>query len=205
MTQNVQTGGSGATNLGLVAWIAYGVLSGGGHWIAAALVALIISLLIVAHEYTRNAVKIMSCTTVGYFVFALLVTIAFGPGLFKYYNLILTWGVFAIVAWVTLLIGSPFTLQYAREQAPFEIWDHPLFMRLNVILTEVFAVMFSVNTGLGALAIVTGRILLIGLLVPISLLVAAIVFSSKYPNRYFQRVAPEFAAAQAAAAGQAND
>lgn len=205
MAQNVQTGGSAATNFGLVAWIAYGVISAGGHWIAAALVALIIAVLIVAHEYTRNAVKLMSCMTVGYFVFTLLITIAFGPGLFKYYNLILTWGVFAIVAWITLLIGAPFTLQYAREQAPVEIWDQPLFMRLNVILTEVFAVMFSVNSGLGALALATGHILVIGLLVPISLLGAAIVFSGKYPNRYFQRVAPDWVAAQAAAAAHVND
>jgi len=199
MTQNVQTAGSPATNFGIVAWVVYGVVSGAGHWVVAALVALLVSLLIVAHEYSRNAVKIMNVTTVAYFAFALVTTIAVGPALFKNDNLFLAWGVFAIVAWVTLLIGFPFTIQYAREQAPPEIWDHPLFIRLNVILTVVFAVMFSVNTGLGALALATGHLLVVGLLIPMVLLVAAIVFSGRYPNRYFQRVAPEWAAAAQAA------
>jgi len=40
MTQNVQPAGSVLTNYGIVAWIVYGVLSGGGHWIGAALGAL---------------------------------------------------------------------------------------------------------------------------------------------------------------------
>jgi all-trans-retinol 13,14-reductase len=204
MTQNVQTGSSAATNFSIVAWLAYGALSSVGHWVGAAITALIVAIAIVAFENRRNAVKIMSLTTVGYFAFALVVTTAIGPWLFKYYNISLAWGLFALVAWVTLLVGFPFTIQYAREQAPREIWDHPLFMRLNVILTVVFALMFSVNSVLGALALVTGRLLTLGILLPISLLVAAIIFSGQYPKRYFQRVAPDWVAAQAQAR-RAND
>lgn len=81
-------------------------------------------------------------------------TIAVGPALFKNYNTFLTWSVFAIVTWVTLLIGFPFTLQYAREQA--EVWDHPLFMHFNVILTVSFGPMFTVNAGFGVISSITG-------------------------------------------------
>src|SRR5712664_4266430 len=48
----------------------------------------------------------------------------------------------------------PFTIQYAREQAPREVWDNPLFMRLNVILTVAFGLMFTVNAGLEVIALV---------------------------------------------------
>jgi all-trans-retinol 13,14-reductase len=195
MTQNVQPAGSAATNYGIVAWIVYGVISGSGHWIAASLVALIIALAIVAHEYKYHATKIMSCTTVAFFAFALMITVAVGPALFKYYNVFLTWGAFAIVTWVTLLIGFPFTIQYAREQTPREIWDHPLFMRLNVILTVSFALAFTINAGLGVIALRTGYLLSLGLLLPIFLLSAAIVFSARYPKHFTQRFAPAWAAA----------
>ncbi len=205
MTQNAPTGGSAATNFGLVAWVIYGVISGSGHWIAAALLALIIAVAIVALEKRRDAVKIMSLTTVGYFAFALVITIAFGPWLFKSYNIALAWGVFAVVAWITLIAGFPFTIQYAREKAPPEIWNHLLFVRLNVILTWIFAVVFSVNTGLGLLALMTDRLLTLGLLLPILLLVAAMVFSSHYPKRYLQRIALDWAASPPAMAGTAND
>lgn len=205
MTQHVQSSGSAATNFGFAVWITYGVLSGNGYWIVAALGALAIASAIVAHEHSRNATKIMDCTTVGYFVFTLITTIAIGPWLFKNYNVFLTWTVFGLVTWTTLLIGFPFTIQYAREQAPVEVWDHPLFMRLNIIVTVMFGLMFTVNAGLGVLALMTGHLIVLGLIVPIALLISAIVFSSIYPKSYAERFAPEWSAAQTAnAAGATN-
>ena len=205
MTEQVQSSGSAATNFGFAVWITYGVLSGNGYWIVAALGALAIASAIVAHEHRRRATKIMDCTTVAYFVFTLITTIAVGPWLFKNYNVFLTWTVFAMVTWATLLIGFPFTIQYAREQAPVEVWDHPLFMRLNVILTVVFGLMFTVNAGLGVLALMTGHLIMLGLIVPIALLIAAIVFSSIYPKRYAERFVPDSNAPSTANAVGAND
>jgi all-trans-retinol 13,14-reductase len=205
MTQNVQPAGSVLTNYGIVAWIVYGVLSGGGHWIGAALGALAVALAILMHEYRCHAVKILNCTAAAFFAFSLMTTIAVGPALFKNYNTFLTWSVFAIMTWVTLLIGFPFTLQYAREQAPREVWDHPLFMHLNIILTVAFGLMFTVNAGFGVIALITGHLLTLGLLLPISLLIACIVFSKQYPQRYSQRFAPDWVAAQAAKEGRADD
>jgi len=75
----------------------------------------VVALAILAHEYRCHAVKIVNCTAAAFFAFSLMTTIAVGPALFKNYNTFITWSVFAIVTWVTLLIGFPFTLQYARE------------------------------------------------------------------------------------------
>lgn len=204
MTQPTQSSGSAATNFGFTVWLTYGVIAGNGYWIAAALAALVIAAAIVAHEYSRNAIKIMDLTTVAYFAVTLVTTVASGPWLFKNYNVFLTWSVFALVTWATLLIGFPFTIQYAREQAPVEVWDHPLFMRLNVILTVIFGLIFTVNTGLGVLALTTDHLLWLGLIVPLALLISAIVFSSIYPKSYAERFAPEWSATQAANAVSAN-
>lgn len=190
MTQNAQSGGSAAANFGIVAWIVYGALSAHGHWIGAALGALAVAIAIVAHEYSRHAVKIMDCTTVGFFVFALAMTIVTGPWLFRNYNIFIPWTVFAVVAWTTLLIGFPFTIQYAREQAPREAWDHPQFMRLNVILTVVWGAILSMNALLGVIALITGHLLLLGLVLPISLMLLGFVFSAKYPKRFSERFTP---------------
>jgi hypothetical protein len=204
MTQNGPAVGSAATNFGIVAWIVYGVLSGNGHWIGAAIGALAVACAIVAHEYSKSAVKIMNCTTMAFFAFALVTTIAVGPWLFKSYNIWLTWAVFAVVAWTTLLIGFPFTIQYAREQAPREIWDHHLFHRLNVILTVVFGLIFTINSGLGLIALKTGYLLSLGLIVPVALLTAGMVFSAVYPKRYASHFAPGATAALPRTLG-AND
>ncbi|HVB81637.1 MAG TPA: hypothetical protein VNE82_17025 [Candidatus Binataceae bacterium] len=198
--QNAQPVGSALTDYGVVAWIFYGLLSVGGHWIGAALGALVIGLAILAHEYSCHSVKILNCTAAAFFAFSLVTTIAVGSALFKNYNVFLVWSVYAVVAWGTLLVGFPFTIQYAREQAPREVWDHPLFMRLNVILTVLFGLMFTVNSGLGVIALRTGHWLTIGLLLPMALMIACMVFSARYPKRYALRFAPEWAAAQAARA-----
>jgi all-trans-retinol 13,14-reductase len=205
VTQPTQSSGSAATNFGFAAWLTYGMLSANGYWVVAALGALAIASAIVAHEHRRNAIKIMDCTTVAYFAVTLITTVAVGPWLFKNYNIFLTWTVFALVTWTTLMIGFPFTIQYAREQAPVEVWDHPLFMRLNVILTVIFGLMFTVNAGLGVLALITGHLIVLGLIVPIVLLISAIVFSSTYPKRYGERFVPGFNAPTTANAVGAND
>jgi all-trans-retinol 13,14-reductase len=202
MTQDEQPTGSALTNYGFAAWVIYGILSSLGYWIAGSLGGLAITLAILAHEYRCHAVKIMDCTAAAFFTFSLVGTIAAGPALFKTYNPVLTWSLFAIVTWVTFAIGFPFTFQYAREQAPREIWDHPVFVRLNVILTLAFGLMFTVNAGLGFIGVTTGHALTIGVIVPILLLVGCLVFSAQYPKRYIQRYAPDWAAAQAASAQQ---
>lgn len=53
--------------------------------------------------------------------------------------------ILAISAWISILIKKPFTLQYARESVPSEKWTHPTFIKINQIITLVWACVFSVS------------------------------------------------------------
>lgn len=44
----------------------------------------------------------------------------------------------------SLLVGRPFTIQYARERVPSEQWGSPEFMRINQRITGVWAGAFAV-------------------------------------------------------------
>ncbi|MER8041522.1 hypothetical protein [Streptomyces sp. NPDC094032] len=55
----------------------------------------------------------------------------------------------AAVAWGSLAVGRPFTLGIARTSVPAELWDNPLFRRVNVVITRVWAAAFTVG-GVGA-------------------------------------------------------
>lgn len=57
-------------------------------------------------------------------------------------------GALALGSWGTLLIGRPFTLEYARQHTDPSKWNDPLFIRVNVLLTSVWAAAFTVNTAL---------------------------------------------------------
>jgi hypothetical protein len=51
-------------------------------------------------------------------------------------------GLFAIVLF-SLVVGRPFTIQYARESVGQELWDNPNFLRTNRIITLVWLAAFA--------------------------------------------------------------
>lgn len=46
------------------------------------------------------------------------------------------------IVWTSLLIGKPFTIQYAREVTAERFWKSPLFIRINNVLTIVWGLSF---------------------------------------------------------------
>ncbi len=57
-------------------------------------------------------------------------------------------GALAAGAWATLAVRRPFTLDYARAHTDPSKWNDPLFIRVNVQLTTVWAATFTVNAAL---------------------------------------------------------
>jgi hypothetical protein len=47
-----------------------------------------------------------------------------------------------MVAGFSLLINKPFTLQYAKLKMEKKYWDHPLFIKINKIMTALFCCIF---------------------------------------------------------------
>ena len=61
---------------------------------------------------------------------------------------ILAHGALAAGTWLTLALGRPFTLDYAREHVAPALWNDPAFLRTNVLMSSVWAVVFSLGAGL---------------------------------------------------------
>ncbi len=51
----------------------------------------------------------------------------------------------AVSSWMTIALKKPFSLDYAREHTDPSLWDNPLFIRTNVIITSAWALVFTVN------------------------------------------------------------
>jgi hypothetical protein len=104
-------------------------------------------------------------------------------------------GLTAIVL-ISLAIGRPFTLQYAREQTPREFWNHPVFLRTNMVITAVWAVYFVISCLCNAAAIGVPSIpVWLETVVSIGALIGAIYFSSWYPARVRRNIPPRAAGA----------
>ena len=55
-------------------------------------------------------------------------------------------GALAVGAWITLAVGRPFTLDYARAHTDPSKCNDPLFIKVNVQLTSLWAATFTFNT-----------------------------------------------------------
>jgi hypothetical protein len=94
-----------------------------------------------------------------------------------------------------IVLGSmvgrrPFTLQYAREQDPSELWNRPEFIQTNYVITGVWALAFGVMV-LAELALlyVPGLPPRVGIVAIILALVGAVKFTGWYPEREKRRFA----------------
>ncbi len=97
-------------------------------------------------------------------------------------------GLFAIVL-VSLAIGTPFTLQYARERVPQEYWTSPLFFTTNQRITGAWAAAFAVMTAADAAAEYVDAIpLWIDIAATIAAFIAAVWFTQWYPAVVRRRV-----------------
>jgi hypothetical protein len=112
-------------------------------------------------------------------------------------------GMLAISSWLTVAIGKPFSLDYARAHADPAVWNQPAFIRTNVIITSVWATVFVANALLA-----WGK--MESLLFPqwgyeavsYSMLIGAAAFTTWYPTHARRaREAAEQVASGGAAAG----
>lgn len=168
----------------VVMWVVYGQLTGAGHWIDAGLVGLVIATVMVVADYRRGAVKVMNSTSVGYFLLEMMIVLFAGQAFMQRYHLPIVWGVFALVAWITLATGAPFTAQYTCEHTPPELWNGPAFHRMNVHLSVVWSLIFTLGAVLGAIAMVVGHVGLLGGVIPSLGMLVGLLVGSRYPKRF---------------------
>lgn len=89
-----------------------------------------------------------------------------------------------LVVLVTMLIGQPFTLQYAREQVAPELWSTPAFVRTNYVLTAAWALAFAVMVAADLVLIYLPDLPpRFGIIATVVAIVAALKFTGWYPAR----------------------
>lgn len=90
-----------------------------------------------------------------------------------------------LVVLVSIAIRRPFTLQYAREGTPRQIWDTSAFIRTNYIITAVWALAFAVMVGADLVMLYLPNL---PLKVGIGATVLAIVGAARFTSWYTDHV-----------------
>jgi hypothetical protein len=174
---------------GIAPWVLMGVVSGPGRFEEAAAAALGLALLTLWVGSRRGVpIHLLEVFTVAYFgvlaVFGLVASdatidwLALWAG--ELSNIAL-----AAFALVTLLIRKPFTLAYAKDTTPREHWDDPLFLRINYMISAVWAGAFVVSAIAGAYgdaALRDNDNFWTAWIVPLAAIIFAGAFTEFYPD-----------------------
>jgi len=87
------------------------------------------------------------------------------------------------IALYSLAQRHPFTIDYARDEVPEEMWGTPLFLRANYIITMVWCVAFAVMTAADALATFNREVpVALDAAAGLAALFGAVVFTARYPT-----------------------
>jgi multimeric flavodoxin WrbA len=96
-------------------------------------------------------------------------------------------GIYACLFFAALippLLGmDPFTYHYAKKSTPEAFWDNPVFVRINLIMTYVWAGVFGLSTVLSLYpSVVTRAVIPLGIILALGL-----PFNLRFPDFYLKR------------------
>jgi hypothetical protein len=138
---------------GLAPWIVFSLLSGPGRFEQSVSAALGLALIILWAGSRRGIpVHVLELFGVGYFAVLAVIGIFATEGTTRWMELWageLTNISLALFAAFTMLIRRPFTLSYARDSTPREHWNSPIFLRINYMITAVWAGSFFFSAVVG--------------------------------------------------------
>jgi len=129
-------------------WILFFILTGHTQQ---QLDAAIIIAAITAIIFEVNALRkgfILSWGTLIFFIFMVIAVILFRNQWIAKYSWIFSNGVLALITWISIFMRKPFTIQYAKEQVSKDKWQHPVFLKINYLLTAAWGLIFLINIGL---------------------------------------------------------
>jgi hypothetical protein len=89
-----------------------------------------------------------------------------------------------LIVLASMALRRPFTLQYAREKVPPELWGNPVFIRTNYIITAVWAAAFAVTVIADLLLLYASDIRpALGIALTALAIAGAFKFTAWYPER----------------------
>jgi hypothetical protein len=182
--------------IGFVPWIAFWVVGGSATWetgtLAALLAAILVTVLSISPLRPRpelSRLKLLDVATVAFFALlslAALVTSRHALGDLDRYSQAISSGALGLIALGSVVFRHPFTIDYAKQKAPPEVWPTAAFKRINRVLSSVWAAIFLICALLGLAAqqnVAKGLRDWLNWYLPIAAIFLAFRFTKWYPEQ----------------------
>ena len=129
---------------GFLPWIVYFVLAGHSQEkLVTATIAACLVFIIFDHKSLFKGF-ILSWGTGLFFLFMFIFVVILRNHWVVEHARIISDASLALLAWFSLFIGMPFTMQYAREKVAKQYWHTIVFIRINQYLTAIWGTIFII-------------------------------------------------------------
>ncbi len=179
----------GSPIAGIAPWIVMSILSGVTTFEIAVGLALATSVVfVIANRLIGGSLKLLEIADVVFFV-ALVIVGALASA--RVTDWLETWaGELSNVALVVIAVGSmlvrrPFTLEYAREEVSPALWNNPVFIRTNYVITGFWAgafVVAAISGFIGDAILDDSNNIWTGWIIQTGAMIVAIQFTIWYPK-----------------------
>ncbi|MFJ7588721.1 hypothetical protein ACIQZO_15330 [Streptomyces sp. NPDC097617] len=177
--------------VGMAPWIIFSLLVGPGRFELAVGLALAVSvaLTVLSHLVNRGSSwKLLELADIVFFATMAVIGVLASEGTLNWLetyagevaNIAL-----AVIAFGSMAVRTPFTLQYAREQVDPSLWHTRGFLRTNYMITGAWGIAFLVAAAAGAygdLVLHNPDNIWTGWVIQILAIVAAVKFTVWYPE-----------------------
>jgi all-trans-retinol 13,14-reductase len=127
-----------------IPWIIYWILCSIRN-ILGIVIPFIISLFLMIHQIRKRDFNLMDFVSTFYFSIAMVSTFVFNLNVFIESNGFLGYFVLFLMAFSSLIIKWPYTLQVSKRDYPEIYWKDRTFLAINNIITAVWASIFLAN------------------------------------------------------------
>jgi hypothetical protein len=124
-------------------WLLYALASWVQHPALGCLAAVVLLAVMIVRKPART--KAVEVVLAGYFLLLLIGVSGLAWSWLMACQGWLASGLLSAMAYGSVLIGSPFTLAFARETTPSDMWQNPHFFLVNRILTLVWGLAFLIS------------------------------------------------------------
>lgn len=169
--------------VGFLPWIASWILNSFELYIP----GILIPLVMLARPVLRGQAKLLDKVSLVFFSILAIGVIGLQWRHFEHWSSAASNGTLALMAWGSILVGTPFTIEYARETVPEDVWHLPGFLYVNQVITAVWALSFSIQAVVALLATEQYLVGSADEIVSIACTVFAVMFTNRFPDAYTRR------------------
>ncbi len=170
--------------IGFSPWIIYWILANETFRVAT-LGAFLVSLVMIVPELRRHRPKILDVGTVAFFAVMTVAALTVDRAWFERFANPLSDGALAAISLLSILVGLPFTMQYARDTVPEQYWKAPGFIRAGYMISSAWCASFIIQTASTLLAALVPSVnqLIFLYVLPYGALVLALAYTRWYIRR----------------------